>query len=97
MNFPKKKKSPKKKVPPKNSPKALRNLMCPKGVNIKIITKIENQERMENYEEIISVNDGIMVARETYPFPSQILNYIRKSIIRLGMEIAPQKIFLSQK
>ena len=41
----------------------IRDLLGPSGAHIKIFAKIENQEGLNNYDEILAQSDGIMVAR----------------------------------
>lgn len=56
------------------------------GGDIKIISKIENQEAIENLEEIVSVSDGVMVARGDLGIevPMTQLPLLQKRIVKLS-------------
>lgn len=41
----------------------IRDVLGPRGAHIKIFSKIENHEGLNNYEEVLEASDGIMVAR----------------------------------
>jgi len=43
--------------------KAIRQVLGKQGENIKIISKVENQEGLNNFDQILRESDGIMVAR----------------------------------
>jgi len=62
----------------------IRKILEDHGADIQIIAKIENQEGVNNVEEILSVSDGLMVARGDLgvEIPAEEVPIVQKEIIR---------------
>ncbi len=67
-----------------NDVMAIRGILSEKESMIRIISKIENQEGLDNFEGILQVSDGIMVARGDLAeqIPSEEIPIRQKSIIK---------------
>lgn len=65
----------------------VRKILDAKGSNMKIIAKIENMQGIENVEEILSVSDGIMVARGDMgvEIPLEEVPVLQKRLIKLAV------------
>lgn len=68
------------------------------GKHIHIISKIENQEGIDNLEDILRVSDGLMVARGDLgvEIPTEDIPMIQKLIIRKANEIGKPVITATQ-
>lgn len=77
----------------------IRKLLEEEGANdIQIISKIENQEGVDNIDEILEVSEGIMIARGDLgvEIPAEQVPVIQKSIIQKCNELAKPVITATQ-
>ena len=78
---------------------AIRNVLRENNAeNIKIISKIENIEGVDNFDKILEVSDGIMVARGdlSVEIPMEQVPMLQKKFIKKCMDQAKQVIVATQ-
>ena len=79
--------------------KAIRKLLNENGgEKVKIISKIENQEGIDNFEEILELSDGIMVARGDMgvEIPMEEVPVVQKHFIKRCAEVGKPVITATQ-
>lgn len=79
--------------------KAIRELLDSNGgQRVKIISKIENQEGIDNFEEILAASDGIMVARGDMgvEIPMEQVPIVQKRFIKRCNEVGKPVITATQ-
>ncbi|MDE6284118.1 MAG: pyruvate kinase, partial [Bacilli bacterium] len=77
---------------------AVRNILEEHNSNIKLISKIENREGVDNLDEIIEVSDGIMVARGDLgvEIPFSEVPIIQKEMIKKAYAVGKPVITATQ-
>lgn len=76
----------------------VREILDEHGCNMKIIAKIENMQGIQNLEEILSVSDGIMVARGDMgvEIPFEEVPVLQKKMIKLANDQGKHVITATQ-